>query len=116
IAIRAPRGEAAAVGAEGHADPSLEVPGEGMEASVVAPVPDVDLPPTPRREAPAVRAERDEMRQAGRVDGTRAGEHHYFRRQVPDLHLLVGARGGKMMATGVERHGIDGEVRVRVDR
>src|SRR5262249_17793584 len=117
VAILAPRREAAADGAEGHVDPSLEVLGEDMEALVVAPVPDVDLPPlTPRREEPAVRAERHDMPPNGRGAGTWtwAGEDHFSRRQVPDLHLLVGAHGGEVMATGVERHGID-EVRVRVE-
>src|SRR5262249_45092262 len=115
VAIRAPRREAAAVGAEGHADPSLEVPGEGIEALVVAPVPDVHRPRKPRREEPAVRAERDATRPKGRAAGTWAGEAHFSRRQVPDLHLPVRARGGQMMATGVERHRIGDEVRVRVE-
>ena len=64
-----PRDQAAAVRAECRVDPSLEVPGEGLEALAVAPVPDVDLPSAPRGEAPAVRAERDAMRQTDRVVG-----------------------------------------------
>src|SRR5947209_19877617 len=85
----APGGEAPPVRAECHADPLVRVAPEGRQGGLlVLPVPDVDGPVAPRREAPAVGTEGQAIPRPAVVVGAaraRAGEHVTTGRPVPDL-------------------------------
>ena len=95
----------------------LSCPGEGVQELTVLPVPDPHHPVSSRRELSAVGTERHGIRRPKLVNGVaRVGEHLLAGRQVPDLHLLVRADGGQVLAVGVERDADDRSrcVRVRV--
>ncbi len=85
------------------------VSGQGVKELTVLPVPDPHRPVTSRRELSAVGTERNGIcRPKLANDVARFGEHCLAgRRQVPDLHLLVRAEGGQVLAVGVERDADD---------
>ena len=78
--------------------------GEGAQELTAPPVPDLHAVVISRRELSAVAgAERHGIRRPVVVNGVaRTGEHLLFGRQVPDLHLLIRANGGQVLAVGVE--------------
>src|SRR5262245_15045222 len=101
-------GRQAPVAAERHGDRMEVVSGQAGKGGSVLPVPDFHHPVTSPREQAAVATERNGVG-PGRSLVARFGKQGVIgRRQVPDLHRLVSAARGKVLAVAVEHDAEDG--------